>query len=256
MRSKTHMNHRITLKIRVEDISSLYSSMYRTLSTSHSRSMYRSLSLFLIFFCLTVLTKQQDMANQNLKVCTWNMNNRFGAGQPYLHELLNSSTICVINEHGLYPNELYKLKHIHQDFNAFGKASKDLKDSDFGDKFGHCGCAIMWRNSINNYVVPRIELGSDRICVLQIKIPNCIDVVVIGVYLPYYGCKIASFPEELGIVEDLIIQFNSTCTVLIVGDINAHICVNSYRSWGVSSQNGKLFNYSMNKHDMIIADLL
>ena len=89
-----------------------------------------------------------------------------------------------------------------------------------------------------------------------LALPNCIDVVVIGVYLPYYGCKIASFPEELGIVEDLIIQFNSTCTVLIVGDINAHIRVNSYRSWGVSSQNGKLFNSSMNRHDMIIADLL
>ena len=157
------------------------------------------------------------------------MNNRYAAGQPYLHELLNNSTICTISEHGLFQKELYKIKSCHPDFNAFGKASRDLDDKDFGDKFGHCGTAILWRHEMNNYVVQRPDLGSDRICVIQVKIPSCIDIVVIGVYLPYYGCKIASFTEELSIVENIIVQFNSTHSILLLGDINAHICLNSYR---------------------------
>ena len=123
---RTHMN-RMILKGMVVDTKN--SSMYRTFSITHSSHVYKPFSLYLIIFCLTVLNtiNQHDMANQNLKVCTWNMNNRFGAGQPYLHELLNSSTICVISEHGLYPKELFKLKHIHHDFNALGKASRDLR---------------------------------------------------------------------------------------------------------------------------------
>ena len=164
------------------------------------------------------------------KAHAWNMNNRFMAGQPYLNELLSESSVCVISEHGLFPKEIYKLKHIHPDFNAFGKASRDLKDEDFGDKFGHCGTAILWRHRINNFVIQRPDLGTDRICVIQIKIPGCINLVVIGVYLPYYGCKIASFSEELNIVESIIVEFNATSSILVLGDINAHICLNSFRS--------------------------
>ena len=190
------------------------------------------------------------------KATTWNMNNKFSAGQPYLHELLNDSTICVINEHGLFPKELFKLQHIHPEFNAFGKSSRDLDDKDFGSKFGHCGCAILWRQKINNYVIPLPELGTDRICVLQVKMPGCIDIIVIGVYLPYYGCKIASFTEEISIVEDIIVKYNSTHTILAIGDVNAHIRINSYRSWGSSTHTGKIFDSTMNRLNMVITDLL
>ena len=93
------------------------------------------------------------MSSSEFKTYSWNMNNRFAAGQPYLHDLLNDSTVCTISEHGLFPSELYKLKHIHPDFNAFGKSSRDLDDADFGSKFGHCGCAILWRHEINNFVI-------------------------------------------------------------------------------------------------------
>ena len=215
-----------------------------------------SIGLLLFIRLLLIVPDNLMIEKSCFKASTWNMNNKFAAGQPYLHELLNDSSVCVINEHGLFPNELYKLNHIHSKFNAFGKSSRDLKDKDFGSKFGHCGCAILWRHEINNYVIPRPDLGSDRICVLQITIPGCIEMVIIGVYLPYYGCKIASFPEELGIVENIIVQYNSTSKILVLGDINAHICVNSYRSWGSSTYTGRMFDSSMNRLNMVITDLL
>ena len=186
----------------------------------------------------------------------WNMNCKFRAGKPYLLSLLEYSTVMVLNEHALYPSELYKLRHLHSNFNAFGKASRDLDDCNFGSIPGHCGCAIMWHKDINNYVVQRPDLGTDRMCVINMKMPGCIDMWVIGVYLPYQGCKIASFVNELTVLEELIIRLNSTGTVLILGDINAHIGLRSVRSWGTSTYTGKLFESCMNRNNMTIADLL
>ena len=215
------------------------------------------LYLFLYLFTLDMFSKQTAMDEFNCFTATsWNMNCKFRAGKPYLLSLLESSTVMVLNEHALYPKELYKLKHLHSNFNAFGKSSRDLDDRNFGSSPGHCGCAIMWHQDINNCVVQRPDLGTDRMCVINIKLPGCIDLWVIGVYLPYQGCKLASFVEELTILEELIINLNSTGTVMILGDINAHIGFRTTRSWGISSYTGKIFDSCMNRNDMIIADLL
>ena len=156
------------------------------------------LQVLLFVFYLTVEITIMD-ALDLFTATAWNMNCKFRAGKPYLSSLLGQSTVMVLNEHALYPNELYKLKHLHPDFNAYGKASRDLDERNFGSIPGHCGCAIMWRQDINNNVVQRPDLGTDRICVINIKLPGCIDIWVIGVYLPYQGCKIASF-VDVGIV--------------------------------------------------------
>ena len=210
--------------------------------------------LFILTYLFLKLTTME--ARNYLTATTWNMNMRFRSGKPYLFSLLENTTIMVLNEHALYPNELFKLKNLHTDFNAFGKASRDLDDRNFGSIPGHCGCAIMWRKDINNYVVQRPDLGSDRICVINVKLPGSINLWVIGVYLPYQGCKIASFVEELALLEELIIMLNFTGTILILGDINAHIGIRSLRSWGVSTFTGKLFDSCMNRNNMVITDLL
>ena len=213
--------------------------------------------IFILNSYFTVNVYNMDAYNRNyLTVTSWNMNKKFRTAKPYLFSLLENTTIMVLNEHALYTKELFKLKSLHPDFNAFGKASRDLDDRDFGSITGHCGCAIMWRHDINNYVVQRPDLGSDRICVINIKLPSCIDLWVIGVYLPYQGCKIASFVDELRLLEDLIVILNYTGTILIIGDINAHIGIRSFRSWGTSTYTGKLFDSCMNRNDMVITDLL
>ena len=207
------------------------------------------LSIYLSFTCPV-------MGDRTFSVTSWNMNCRFTAGQPYLRSLLENTTVMVLNEHALYPKELFKLKQLHPQFNSYGKASRDLNDKYFGIVPGHCGSAILWHQSINNYVVQHPELGSDRMCIINVKLPDCTDMWIIGVYLPYHGCRIASFIDELAILEDLIIKLNSTSTVLVTGDINAHIGARSFRSWGLSSYNGKLFDSSMCRCDMVITDLL
>lgn len=194
--------------------------------------------------------------NRNITATSWNMNRNFEGRKPYLHELLNSTSIMVLNEHALYPCELYKIRNVRKDFDGFGKSSKDLIDDNYGKIPGHCGCAIMWNINISNYVAPLPELGSDRICVIRIKVPNSIDLYVIGVYLPYQGCKIASFREELSILENLIIQFNSVSTVLVLGDINAHFSTNTFRSWGSSTYTGRLYERAMDRCGMVVTDML
>ena len=223
---------------------------------------FTRLLLYIIFFLYlsNVYSNQADSImniDRSISATAWNMNCLFDRGQPYLHELLKNSNIIILNEHGLYPKELYKLELIHKQFDAFGKASKDLKDANFGSNIsGHCGCAIMWNKNLSKYAVPMPQLGTDRICVLHVVIPGVIDLYVIGVYLPYQGCKIASFTEELTVLEDLIVQFNATSTVLVLGDINAHIRINQYRSWGKNSLNGNLYYRAMCRNDMAITDLM
>ena len=71
-----------------------------------------------------MFSKQTAMDEFNCFTATsWNMNCKFRAGKPYLLSLLESSTVMVLNEHALYPKELYKLKHLHSSFNAFVIAS-------------------------------------------------------------------------------------------------------------------------------------
>ena len=102
---------------------------------------------------------------ESISVSSWNLGCRFECAGPYLHKIMNKSDIVVLNEHGLYECELYKLDHIHPHFTALGKSSHRLKNVDHGKKFGHGGCAILWHQSLNCRIEPMPDIGSDRICV-------------------------------------------------------------------------------------------
>ena len=64
------------------------------------------------------------------------------------------------------------------------RASRALDDGKCGKQFGHCGVALFWNMSIASNVKSLDNLGSDRICVIQIMFDNHNEVIV-SVYMPH-----------------------------------------------------------------------
>ena len=108
----------------------------------------------------------------DLSITSWNMECIFNCAGLYLHKLMDSSDIIVLNKHGLYNCELYKSIGFHEHFDGFGKASNRLNDTLHGKIMGHGGCAILWRKAINSKIETMPHLGNDRICVLKINSGN------------------------------------------------------------------------------------
>ena len=132
----------------------------------------------------------------------------------------------------------------------------ELDDSMFDAKRGHgSGCALMWRRDMSYHIQPLTNLGSNRVCVVKACLSN-ITFYIIAVYLPYYGCSVADFRNELSVLENVITQCYSDGEILIIGDMNSHIGKeHGCRGWGKTSENGKLLINTMTKYDMIVSDL-
>ena len=158
-----------------------------------------------------------------MKISGWNMQCKFRTGKLYARHLCNTSDFLALSEHSLYKCELNKLEGIHPDFMGFGKPDKHLKDENFGKIRGYNGCALLWKKSINNRITKLPEMGSDRICVVKLKMSARMNCYVVAVYLPHQSCRIASFADEVNELEKVIIECLKDGQILIIGDENVQI---------------------------------
>ena len=191
----------------------------------------------------------------NIAVTSWNMNCTFNSSGPYIEKLLKCNDFVFLSEHGLYNCELWKFDRLSQLHEFSAKSSKNLNDANFGTLPGHGGCAFMWTKKIDMSVKPLPDKGTDRMIVMEIKLANGCKLYVIGVYLPYYGCKIANPEFEMSVLEDLIFEYKNKGNVILIGDTNCHINIGTNRSWGTTSINGKSLMKIMNRCDMIMVDM-
>lgn len=150
-----------------------------------------------------------------LSIAAWNLRCNLGCAGPYLHTLADMADIIAVSEHGLYHCELRKLDDVHPEYLSLAKASKQLNDVDFGHKRAHGGCALLWNKRLSSRIRPLPNLGSDRICVIQINVQD-INYYVVAAYMPHHGCKIAEFNEEIAILEQVCNECRSTTMLLIL----------------------------------------
>ena len=132
----------------------------------------RVISLIIIVLISYILHSEQIiMASECTKnglICSaWNMRGLVTA-KPYLRHLMSKSDIIAVSEHMLYDCELWKLGEIDNNFSVTARASRDLDDGKCGKRFGHCGVALFWNMLITSNVKSLDNLGSDRICAIQI----------------------------------------------------------------------------------------
>ena len=222
----------------------------------------RSLMVMLIIVrtLLNIVIMNSLYVNGNqqiLSIASWNIGCSYDVALPYVGELMKTNDILCLSEHGLYPCELHKLDNISQGFISLSKASKNLNDENFGFIRGNGGCAILWRKDLESCVRPLPHLGSDRICVIELTKAEGDKLYIIGVYLPYVGCKIANYKEELenlkSICEELYTSSNS---IMIIGDWNAQFS----KQYGIRGGNRTYTNAKdianvLTQHDMEIIDI-
>ena len=135
------------------------------------------------------------------------------------------------------------------------KSSKHLSDVNLGKKRGHGGCAILWKRSLCNRVRPLPELGTDRMCVVELTIDSH-SYYIVSVYLPHQNCRIDDFRRELKSLEDLCNDCNAKGSTIVCGDTNCHLGESfSGRCWGQTTPNAVLFANAMNVTNMRIVDI-
>lgn len=130
-------------------------------------------------------------------------------GLPYLRHMMQTMDIIAVHvsEHGLFECQLWKLNDANHNFNVTAKASKGLKDDMCNRSIGHSGVALFWKESLSQFVKPVKDIESDRMCAMDIMLPNARRVRAVSVYLPYMvyhrASLVADYAEELALLEKL-----------------------------------------------------
>ena len=212
------------------------------------------ISLFTLLISLTVIMSI-NIPN-NLSFAAWNMRCCFDTSKSYMRHLADKADIIAVSEHGLFPCELHKLDSLVHGYTSIAKASAQLSDNDFGARRGIGGCAIIWnKNRLNCKVKPYPDVGSDRICMVEI-ILNDLNIFLISVYMPHQSCQISHFDTELRNIQMILDEFSPKGTCIIIGDINVNFSkLHGIRCSGNTSPNGEKFINVMNMYDMVVADI-
>lgn len=181
----------------------------------------------------------ETMSSNNLCITAWNSRG-LRAAQPYLRKLASLSDIVIISEHNLYESQLFKLNDISKEFISYGKSAGNLDPNHIGFIPGHGGVAVMWKKDISCKVKPLRNLGSDRICTIEL-LTEASSVFIVGVYLPHANCRIADYQYHLDVLEHVIEQCSIDGDVIVMGDFNAHFGQDEQcpRGWGKTSPSGK-----------------
>ena len=199
---------------------------------------------------------QLKMADQGrkLSIGTWNMHCNFDISGEYLKTLSKRAQIIVIQEHGLYPCEIYKMNSILKGYCGDGKPSNIMKDEDFGNRRVG-GCGILWEKSLQFKVVRHPKEGSDRIYLIELKLSG-LRVFIFCIYLPHQTCKISSYENELKILCTMLDKYRAQGMCIIIGDTNISFGAEyGARCSGSSYPNVRPFMKVMHAYDLTVVDI-
>lgn len=193
---------------------------------------------------------------KELRVCTWNAGGLLH-NLNFMDNLLEQADVCVITEHWLYPDSLTLLDTVHPEFDGWGRASSDLHLDSIWRR-GCGGVGFLWRKTLNVNFEVLNDKGNDRIIVIKINAERMDTMYLIGVYLPSSGSNIGKFREYLECLEDVVNEFKYSGSVIIAGDLNAHIgnysgprCLNP-----VINERGKDIIKFMERSDLVAVNSL
>ena len=160
------------------------------------------LAIIILAFC---------MQYTQLTVSTWNLRG-LTSSKPYLHTLLESSSVVCLQEHWLYNCDKFKLSDLHPDYESHIVCSNDLDPTKYGTIGGKGtgGVAILWHTSIDKHVRVLKTINHDRVCGIEITTTSGRKLFVLSVYLPTKGTKTsANFSDVLDYIELKVREFQS-----------------------------------------------
>ncbi|CAG2214579.1 unnamed protein product [Mytilus edulis] len=143
---------------------------------------------------------------------------------PYLLEFLNDNKIDIIclSEHWLRKSQFHFLNSIDkQNYLVFGKCA----DEHCPEKYSYSargGVAIMVSKTLSPYVT-ELVIDSNRICGIELKLPNLPSIFFLSIYLPAITQPNEAFVNELEYLMDTYKSYSNHGTVYILGDFNCKI---------------------------------
>lgn len=199
----------------------------------------------------------KQMVNiETIELAAWNMRS-YSTGLSYLRYMMQTVDIAAVSEHGLYESQLWKLQEVNIEFDVTAKACKMLDEERANYCIGHSGIALFWRNHLSQYVKQINDIDSDRICAIELVLPNVKPIVVVSVYLPHGTSTIANYEEELAVLEKLVYNAaENGWTIVVLGDFNAHFGPeHGCRGWGRTSPNGRELARFVEQNYLHIVDI-
>ena len=130
-----------------------------------------------------------------------------------------SADVILIQEHWLWPYELFKLLSYLPEFTITGKSDHRLTESSVLSR-GCGGVRVLWRKSLD-IGISRKSSTSDRMCCIDIPL-NCqppVTLTIINIYCLSADHNEAEFAQCLQGLEELVCDF--TNTLAVAGDFNA-----------------------------------
>jgi hypothetical protein len=171
----------------------------------------------------------------SLNIACWNCRGVMTA-TPYISKLLHNSKVDIscLSEHWLRKCQFNFLQSIEQNYSAYGKGVDEHCPGNFMVS-NSGGVAVLVSNNLATYVT-EIEVGSTRICRIELKLPNSTSIFFLCVYLPAITQPFEHFVNETEYLFDIYNSYSQHGTVFLLSDLNCklqgprHNCSHDRRS--------------------------
>ena len=115
-----------------------------------------------------------------LRSCSFNCRG-WNSGILTLKNHIDSLDLCLVQEHWLHNDHLYKIRDISPDFLSVSVSAMDNSVLLCGHPYG--GCSIIYRKSSGMCITPLISC-SDRFCGVKLCDSSGLSFLILCVYMP------------------------------------------------------------------------
>ncbi len=194
--------------------------------------MYRCFNVYKLILIIVTILAKLDLLTSNtvLKIGAWNMRGN-DTSKSYIVDMFRTYDIVAISEHKLFGCQLPLLEQMNPAIGSHAKSNTHLNDRNVNRVAGFHGVGILWRDDLPLITKP-LDIGSDRICVLQLTDSNDDKLNIVAVYQPQQRCQIDDFSEHQDSLEELIAMCLLNGEVIVIDDTNSHFVSEvGYRCW-------------------------
>ena len=141
------------------------------------------------------------------------------------------------------------LESINSNYTGFRVSDNDLRVAN-AHRIGKGGVAFMWHNSLSNYIT-RLDIESDRICGLQLRLDRNNFVYTFQVYAPCSNICISDFRNFVDFLQSVISMYaeNGSVVHVVMGDMNAHLQGHTFIK--PSDDRGRYVQCVLNYHNLV-----
>ena len=144
-----------------------------------------------------------------LRCCSFNCRG-WNSGILTLKNHIDSLDLCLVQEHWLHNDHLYKIRDISPDFLSVSVSAMDNSVLLSGRPYG--GCSIIYRKSLGMCITPLISC-SDRFCGVKLCDSSGLSFLIVCVYMPAQ-CSSTSTDEYLNTLGELEGQLSNVMLIL------------------------------------------